>query len=157
MGGRFGFVGPYRFSFVGPLPFESMRHRLRVRCLATVTVLLVTLPASAWAAGGSSLHVDPASPVVKAYALPLGSARASSTPGGRTELFGSGIRSSAATTTRPTRTRTTPVSPLRGRGEPTAYRVLKPSPGSGLLWMGLVIVVVLGLGAGGALTLRRFR
>lgn len=134
-----------------------MRHRLRVRCLATVTLVLVALPASAWAAAGSPLHVDPASPVAKAYALPLGSARASSAPGGRTRLFGSGIRRTAMTTTRPSPTRTTPVPGRRGRGAPAAYRVLEPSSGSGLLWMGLVVVVVLGLGAGGALTLRRFR
>ena len=133
-----------------------MRHRLRVRCLATVTVLLVTVPASAWAAGGSPLHLDPASPVAKAYALPLGSARTSSAPAGRAELFGSGIRRTGMTTTQPTRTRTTP-SRLRGRSAPAAYRVLKPSSGSGLLWMCVFGVVVLGLGAGGALTLRRFR
>lgn len=122
-----------------------------------MTLVLVALPASAWAAGASPLHVDPASPVVKAYALPLGSARASSTPGGRTRLFGAGIRRTAATTTPPAPTRTMPVSRLRGRSVPAAYRVLEPGSGSGLLWMGLAVVVVLGLGAGGALTLRRFR
>lgn len=143
-----------------------------------MTALLVASPASASAAGGSALHVDPSSPVAKAYALPLGSARGTSTPSGHTKLFGSGIRrastsssglpaaspgrhrrrqhTGAMRTAPPTRTRTT-VARLRGRGAPAAYRVLRPSSGSGLLWMGLVVVVVLGLGVGGALALRRSR
>lgn len=150
---------------------------LRLRILPPVVLLVCTLapPVSASAAG-SPLHVDPRSPVAKAYALPLGTARGTASAGGRgSELFGSGIDSAASTGpgARPGRVRTSPINQatvtyptlavrpsvrrLRGRATPAAYRVLEPGSGAGVLWMALAAAVVIACGGAAALALRRKR
>jgi hypothetical protein len=62
-------------------------------------VVALSAPAVAYGSGSptqSGVHVDPGSPTAKEYAVPLGSARGSSTPGGSgsNKLFGSGITTS---------------------------------------------------------------
>lgn len=78
-----------------------MRHSVRARVLQTLTCAgVLILPASAMAAGGSPLHVDPSSPVAKEYALPLATARGAPPESGRSgRLFGSGIKHSSSTST----------------------------------------------------------
>lgn len=82
-----------------------MRHSVRARLLLTsvCTVCALALPSSAFASRGSPVHVDPASPVAKEYALPLATARGAAPESGQSgKLFGSGIKhpsSSAAPTT----------------------------------------------------------
>jgi hypothetical protein len=131
----------------------------RVRNVGQPVVVLVAcilaLPTHASAAGGSPLHVDPASPVAKAYALPLDGVRTASSGSGHgpgrygSELFGSGIRRSSE--------RGRSALTRRGSGAPAAAAVLDPGTGSGLAWMAVVAVVVLTLGGTGALALRRRR
>lgn len=186
-----------------------MRHSVRARFLQTLVCAgcALALPAPALAAGGSPVHVDPASPVAKEYALPLATARGAPPESGQSgKLFGSGIRHTSTvptqtvttTTTvtpppvstpteqtvtpappvtvapRPRRHRrhhhpvhvttvtlpalTTPTTPSRvitARATPAAYRVLRPGSGSGLLWMLLAAVLVLGIGSAGGVLLRR--
>lgn len=128
-----------------------MLRSLRTRVGRPVVVLVagaLVLPAGASAAGGSPLHVDPTSPVAKAYALPLGTARAGSSGSGRgAQLFGSGIKRAA----------TPPATRLRGVATPAAYRVLRPGSASGLEWMAIPAIAVIALGSAGALALRRRR
>jgi len=128
-----------------------MLRSLRTRVGRPVVVLVVAvlvLPASASAGGGSPLHVDPASPVAKAYALPLGTARSGSSGGGHgPQLFGSGIKRTPSST--PKR--------LRGVATPAAYRVLRPGSAPGLEWMAISAIVVIALGGAGALAFRRRR
>jgi hypothetical protein len=88
--------------------------------------------------------------VAKAYALPLGMARAGSSGSGHSsQLFGAGIEPAAI---RPGRR-------LRELAAPAAYRVLAPGSTSGLEWMAIpaIAVVVLGSAGAGALALRRRR
>jgi pyruvate/2-oxoglutarate dehydrogenase complex dihydrolipoamide acyltransferase (E2) component len=80
------------------------------------TVCALALPSSALASGGSPVHVDPASPVAKEYALPLASARGAPPESGKPgKLFGSGIKHSRAapvhTTTASTPAPTTASTP----------------------------------------------
>lgn len=119
--------------------------RLRPRLLPSVVLACVlTLPASAAAAGASGLHVDPASPLTKAYALPLGSARGAGTGNGQSGgLFGSGITHGSA------------AGGIAYKS--AAYRTPKPAPGAGLALMGLGAVVVVAIGAAGAIVLSRRR
>lgn len=133
----------------------------RVRIVGQPVVVLVAcilaVPAHASAAGGSPLHVDPASPVAKAYALPLDGVRGASSGGGHSaerhgpQLFGAGIKRSAM------HQREAPSRRIRGAGTPAAYTVLDPGSSSGLAWMAIVVVVVLAVGSAGALALRRRR
>jgi len=185
-----------------------MRHSVRARFLQTLVCAgcALALPAPALAAGGSPVHVDPASPVAKEYALPLATARGAPPESGQSgKLFGSGIKhpstvpTQTATTTiatpPPTSTQseqtitsalpttvshrphphrrhhrpvhvttvtlpvlTTPMTASReitARATPAAYRVLRPGSGSGVLWMVLVAVLVLGIGSAGGVLLRR--
>ena len=189
-----------------------MRHSVRARLLQTLTCAgcALALPGSALGAGGSPLHIDPASPVAKEYALPLSVARGAAPESGRSgKLFGSGIthaetitdtsatapppvtttvsRPAATTTTRAssstpvprphprarhhrrvhpvTRTHTTPQTgtnttagrQIIERATPTAYRVLRPGSGSGLLWMLAAALLVLAIGGVGGIALRRRR
>lgn len=88
-----------------------MRHSVRARLLQTLacTCCALALPATAIAAGGSGVHVDPSSPVAKEYALPLATARGAQPESGKSgKLFGSGISQSRHTATR---TATTPKRP----------------------------------------------
>ena len=126
-----------------------MLRSLRTRARGTIVVLVacaLALPASASAAGGGSpLHIDPASPVAKAYALPLDIGRGASPGSVRPpELFGAGIK---------------PAASRLGRESvrPTAYRTLEAGSGSGLAWMAIPAVVVLALGSAGAFALSRRR
>jgi hypothetical protein len=78
-----------------------MRHSVRARLLQTLVWVgcLLALPATALAAGGSPLHIDPASPVAKEYALPLATARGAPPESGKSgKLFGSGIKHADTTT-----------------------------------------------------------
>jgi hypothetical protein len=161
----------------------AMCHSARARSLLTlVCALSLPLLAPGWAAAGSGsspLHVDPASPVAKEYALPLPSARGAPPKSGRSgRLFGAGITPSKARTTD-----TTAAEPRRSRhagtraagggaaggrtaggrtratakGVPADYRVLRSGSGSGVLWMVLAAVVVVALGSAGGIALRRRR
>lgn len=133
----------------------------RVRIVGQPVVVLVAcilaLPAHASAAGGSPLHVDPASPVAKAYALPLDGVRGGPSGAGHSaqrhgpQLFGAGIRRSAM------HRGSAPIRRTHGTGTPAAYTVLDPGSSSGLAWMAIVVVVVLAVGSAGALALRRRR
>jgi hypothetical protein len=72
---------------------------------AAALVLALVVPALAYGSGtppSSGVHVDPGSPSSKEYAVPLGSARGSSTPNGpgSTKLFGSGITPSTTPSTK---------------------------------------------------------
>ena len=215
----------------------AMRHSVRARLLQTLVCAgcALALPGVA-RAGGSPLHIDPASPVAKEYALPLATARGAPPESGQSgKLFGSGIKHSSAvtshatatpqatppppptttattpppatteppatveppattppneqpsgattdTTAAPTQTQTRPrrrhspehvttvtlplltrpsvptkTGPVTARATPAAYRVLRPGSGSGLLWMALAAVAVIGLGSAGGITLRRRR
>jgi hypothetical protein len=90
-----------------------MRHSVRARLLQTLVcaVCALALPASALAAGGSPVHVDPASPVAKEYALPLATARGAPPESGQSgKLFGSGIKHASPTQTQ-TQTVATPPPP----------------------------------------------
>jgi hypothetical protein len=90
-----------------------MRHSVRARLLQTLVcaVCALALPASALAAGGSPVHVDPASPVAKEYALPLATARGAPPESGQSgKLFGSGIKHSSSTRTQ-TQTQTVATPP----------------------------------------------
>jgi hypothetical protein len=72
-----------------------MRYSVRARLLTTVVcaVCMLALPAAASASKGSPVHIDPASPVAKEYALPLSTARGAQPESGRSGgLFGSGIK-----------------------------------------------------------------
>ncbi|HEX3616032.1 MAG TPA: hypothetical protein VHU61_05820 [Solirubrobacteraceae bacterium] len=98
-----------------------MRHSVRARFLQTLVCAggALALPAPAVAAGGSPVHVDPASPVAKEYALPLATARGAAPESGKSgKLFGSGIRhtSTAPTATTPATVETPPPA---STGEPT--------------------------------------
>jgi len=100
-----------------------MRHRVRARLPLTsiCTVCALALPASALAAG-SPVHVDPASPVAKEYALPLATARGAPPESGQTgRLFGSGIKhASSSTATRPrAATSPPPPPPVEPQATPT--------------------------------------
>ena len=89
-----------------------MRHSVRARLLQTLVcaVCALALPASALAAGGSPVHVDPASPVAKEYALPLATARGAPPESGQSgKLFGSGIKHASPTQTQ-TQTQTQTVA-----------------------------------------------
>jgi hypothetical protein len=111
-------------------------------------VCALALPAGASAAGSSGLHIDPASPVVKAYALPLDGVRAmAAIEGRRAKLFGSGIE--PAKRRQPAMARRT-----RDSVAPAAYRMLEAGSSSGLAWMAIAAVVVLVCGGAGALALR---
>lgn len=119
-----------------------MLHQPRARLLALLVAAgaALALPAGALASGGSPLHIDPRSPVAKAYALPLGSARgAPPGSGGAGKLFGAGITAHRA----------------RTRATPTAY-LTRASP-SGWLWMAAAAVAVAAVGGAGGLALRRRR
>jgi hypothetical protein len=86
-----------------------MRHSVRACFLQTLVCAswMLALPLPALAAGGSPVHIDPASPVAKEYALPLSTARGAPPESGQSgKLFGSGIKHTAAATT--TATTTTP-------------------------------------------------
>lgn len=97
------------------------------------------------------MHIDPPSPVFKAYALPLAGARTIAEAGGHTaKLFGSGIKVAKLG-------RHAAAQRVHGRGTPAAYRVFDPSSSSGLAWMAIVAVVVLVCGGAGALALHRRR
>ena len=75
-----------------------MRHSVRARLLLTVVcaMCMLALPAAASASKNSPVHVDPASPVAKEYALPLATARGAPPESGRSGgLFGSGIKHSS--------------------------------------------------------------
>jgi len=98
-----------------------MRYSVRARLLMTVVcaMCILVLPAAASASKGSPVHIDPASPVAKEYALPLATARGAPPESGRSGgLFGSGIKHgssgppSSQTTTNseavPVQTETTP-------------------------------------------------
>jgi hypothetical protein len=92
-----------------------MRHSVRVRLLLTAVcaMYVLALPAAALASKGSPVHVDPASPVAKEYALPLATARGAPPESGRSGgLFGSGIkhRSSGSPTEHTTTTEAPPVT-----------------------------------------------
>ena len=70
---------------------------------------MLALPAPALASGSSPVHIDPASPVAKEYALPLATARGAPPESGkRGKLFGSGIKH---TTTTPAQTTTVTAPP----------------------------------------------
>jgi hypothetical protein len=87
-----------------------MRHSVRARFLQTLVCAgcMLALPAPALASGNSPVHVDPASPVAKEYALPLATARGAPPESGKSgKLFGSGIKHTSTTPT-PTTTVTTP-------------------------------------------------
>jgi hypothetical protein len=87
-----------------------MRHSVRARFLQTLVCAgcALALPPPALAAGGSPVHVDPASPVAKEYALPLATARGAPPESGQSgKLFGAGIKH---TSTVPTHTATTPTA-----------------------------------------------
>src|SRR5579863_2625395 len=92
-----------------------MRHSVRARLLSTVVCALcvLALPAAASASKGSPVHVDPASPVAKEYALPLATARGAPPESGRSGgLFGNGIKhSSRGSPTDHTTTAPPPVQP----------------------------------------------
>jgi hypothetical protein len=80
-----------------------MRPSVRARFLQTLACAscALLLPASALAAGGSPVHIDPASPVAKEYALPLATARGAPPESGKSgRLFGSGIKHVSTTTSR---------------------------------------------------------
>jgi hypothetical protein len=67
---------------------------------AAVLALVLLVPALAFGSGQPpqpGVHIDPGSPSAKEYAVPLGSARGSSTPNGpgSTKLFGSGVTPSS--------------------------------------------------------------
>lgn len=82
-----------------------MRHSVRARFLPTLACAscAVLLPGPALAAGGSPLHIDPASPVAKEYALPLATARGAPPESGQSgKLFGSGIKRASTTTSHTT-------------------------------------------------------
>lgn len=88
-----------------------MRPSVRARSLQTLAcaACALLLPASALAAGGSPVHIDPASPVAKEYALPLATARGAQPESGKSgKLFGSGIRHSSAGTRHTSHTPATP-------------------------------------------------
>lgn len=91
-----------------------MRLRVRARLLLTsvCTVCTLALPASALASG-SPVHVDPASPVAKEYALPLATARGAPPESGQSgRLFGSGIKHASSTVAQTTtQVVTTPPPP----------------------------------------------
>ena len=81
-----------------------MRHSARVRFLPALACAgcLLALPGSTFAAGGSPLHIDPASPVAKEYALPLATARGAPPESAQSgKLFGTGINRTATTVTQP--------------------------------------------------------
>jgi hypothetical protein len=150
-------------------------------------VVALALPAPALAAKGSPVHVDPSSPVAKEYALPLATARGAPPESGQSgKLFGSGITTTqsvatpTATATAPTPTATTTPTPTvttptataptptvtqpppsppvsNASAAPAAYKVLQPGSGSGVLWMVLAAMVVVGLGGAGGIVLRRRR
>jgi hypothetical protein len=72
-----------------------MRYSVRARLMTTVVCAMCMLapPAAAAASKGSPVHIDPASPVAKEYALPLSTARGAPPESGRSGgLFGSGIK-----------------------------------------------------------------
>ena len=177
------------------------RHRSRawqpVTALATVAApvalafaaaaLILLAPASASAAGrsashaegGSGLHVDPASPVAKAYALPLDGVRAESADQGVGDAAGAGGSAGAggpagagggdgaagagaeqtanlfgAGITRAPR-RAQPGR--RATATLAAYLSADGGSSSGLAWMAGAAAAVLALGGTGALILRRRR
>jgi pyruvate/2-oxoglutarate dehydrogenase complex dihydrolipoamide acyltransferase (E2) component len=104
-----------------------MRHSVRARLLQTLVWAgcALALPASAPAAGGSPVHVDPASPVAKEYALPLATARGAAPESGKSgRLFGSGLKH-ASTAPTETATATAPVEspPPATVSEPTVTPV----------------------------------
>lgn len=115
---------------------RSLRRRL-TRPAVVLVAFTLALPAGASAAGDPGLHVDPASPVAKAYALPLDGVRTAASGGSHgPELFGAGIKRGA---------------------RPAAYRIPEPGASSGLAWMAIVAVVVVAAGSAGALVQRRRR
>jgi len=151
-----------------------MRHSARARAQVALAcaALLAATPATGLAAS-NPVHVDPKSPVAKEYAIPLATARGAAPESGQAgALFGSGISSSSHTVTSPsTDPRPTPASApahtpapaahtrpaTTVEATPAAYRVLRAGSGSGLLWMILAAVVVIGLGSAGGFLLSRQR
>ncbi len=78
---------------------HGMRHRVCARYLVTLAGAIgaLALPAAAQAGGSSPLHIDPNSPVAKAYALPISAARGAPPESGRSgAIFGAGISTAAS-------------------------------------------------------------
>lgn len=125
-----------------------MRPSVRARFLQTLACAgcALLLPAPALAAGGSPVHIDPASPVAKEYALPLATARGAPPESGKSgRLFGSGIKHvstatshttaapptttlTATTTTPPTVPSTTTPAEQPGTVAPTSTAPTSTSP-----------------------------
>ncbi len=148
---------------------HGMRHRVCARYLVTLAGAIgaLALPAAAQAGGSSPLHIDPNSPVAKAYALPISAARGAPPESGRSgAIFGAGISTAASAPAPSSDCRagsgsghdggahcTTTAS---GGGIPAASTVIAPGGGLGIVWMVIAAVVVLALGlAGGAVLHRR--
>jgi hypothetical protein len=104
-----------------------MRHSVRARLLSTVVCVMcvLALPAAAPASKGSPVHIDPASPVAKEYALPLATARGAPPESGRSGgLFGSGIKH--GTRGSPTDHTTTVPPPVKTETAPPAETQTTP-------------------------------
>ncbi|MDE3134152.1 MAG: hypothetical protein KGL15_08815 [Acidobacteriota bacterium] len=112
-----------------------MRPSVRARFLQTLASAgcALLLPASALAAGGSPVHIDPASPVAKEYALPLATARGAPPESGKSgKLFGSGIKHVSTTTSHttsapPTTTPTTTTMTTTPSVPPATTPAAQPS------------------------------
>lgn len=113
--------------------------RSHLALFGALSCLIASLALSGVAAATTlppGVHADPGSPAAKEYSIPLSTARgqaAGSSASGK--LFGAGIT----------------------KGPSAPVKVLHPSSGSGVLWMLLVGVLVLGLGGVGGLALGRNR
>lgn len=126
---------------------HGMRHRVCARYLVTLAGAIgaLALPVVAQASGSSPLHIDPSSPVAKAYALPISAARGTPPESGQAGvIFGSGIGAHRTAAT-------------RSGSIPAASTVIAPGGGLGVMWMLIAAAVVLALGLAGGAALHRRR
>jgi hypothetical protein len=110
-----------------------MRHSVRARFLQTLVCAgcMLALPAPALASGSSPVHIDPASPVAKEYALPLATARGAPPESGKSgKLFGSGIKHTSTTPAQTTTVTAPPPSssPVQPPATTTATVTTPPAP-----------------------------
>lgn len=107
------------------------KHLLELATLAAT--LSLALPSTALAGSSSptaGVHIDPASPVAKEYALPLATARGAPADTGSTgSLFGSGITKNRTRTSEPTSTpvASKPVVTTQAEQPPTPAAAEQPT------------------------------